>query len=198
MITVIPWIRYIMFIIFIIRNFTDRTGRKQMSIISKITVVLIFGIVGCNGTDKDNRVSITETDRQISKIRLKDLDEQIIDLQKYKGKTIFINFWATWCRPCLEEMPSIEKAQNILRNEEVVFLLASGESAEEIDAFRNAHDYKFNYVRIENSEELGIQVLPTTYIFNPEGKLVFSESGYRNWNEKNNIDMILKIANKNE
>ena len=93
-------------------------------------------------------------------------------------------------------MPSIEKVQNILKNEDLVFLLASGESAEEIDAFRNAHDYKFNYARIENSEELGIQVLPTTFIFNPEGKLVFSEAGNRKWDDKTNIDMILKIANK--
>lgn len=165
-----------------------------MSIISKIIVVLLLGIVGCNGTDKDKPVVTVGTEQQIYKIRLKDLDEQIINLQKYKGKTIFINFWATWCRPCIEEMPSIEKAQHILRNEEVVFLLASGESAEEINAFRNTHDYKFNYIRIENSEELGIQVLPTTYIFNSEGELVFSESGSRKWNEKNNIDMIFKIA----
>ena len=169
-----------------------------MSTISKIIVVMLLGIVGCNETDKDKPVATVGIEQQIYKIRLKDLDEQIIDLQKYKGKTIFINFWATWCRPCLEEMPSIELAQYILRNEEVVFILASAESAEEIEAFRNTHEYKFNFVRIENSEELGIQVLPTTYIINSEGELVFSESGSRNWNENNNIDMILKIANKNE
>jgi len=95
-------------------------------------------------------------------------------------------------------MPSIEKAQHILRNEDVIFLLASGESAEEIEMFRNAHKYKFNYARIENSEELNIQVLPTTFIFSPEGKLVFSEMGYNKWDEKKNIDIILKIAKKNE
>ena len=160
--------------------------------------VLSLVIVACKGRNKDVSVSNTEKDREIDKIRLKDLNEQPINLERYKGKTIFINFWATWCKPCIEEMPSIEKAQNILRNEEVIFLLASGESIEEIDAFRDNRNYKFNYVRIENSEDLGIQVLPTTYIFNPEGKLVFSETGYRQWNEKNNIDMILKIANKNE
>ena len=95
-------------------------------------------------------------------------------------------------------MPSIEKAKNTLQNENVIFLMASGESTEEIEAFRKTRKYDFNYILIENSEELGIQVLPTTYIFNPQGELVFSESGYRNWNEKDNIDMIRKMASKHE
>jgi len=163
--------------------------------IPKISVALLFGIFGCNGGDKDKTASNTGKNLEIDKIRLKDLNEQPINLEKYKGKTVFLNFWATWCKPCIEEMPTIEKAQNILWKEDVVFLLASGESAEEIDAFRNAHDYEFNYVRIENSEELNIQTLPTTFIFGPEGKLVFSEMGYRKWDEKNNIEMIRKIKN---
>ena len=80
----------------------------------------------------------------------------------------------------------------------MVFLLASAETIEEIDAFRKLHSYPFNYVQIQNSEELGIEGLPTTFIFNKEGKLVFSESGYRKWDEKSNIDTILKIINTNE
>jgi len=169
-----------------------------MIIIRKISVALLFGIIACKGGDKDKSASLTGKDREIVKIRLKDLNGQPINLDKYKGKTIFLNFWATWCKPCIEEMPTIEKAQNILQNEDVVFLLASGESAEEIDAFRIAHDYKFNYARIENSEEINVQTLPTTFIFNPNGELVFSETGYRKWDEKNNIDMIRKTSNKND
>ena len=161
-----------------------------------ICFVLLFGLLGCNGESKDKTVPVIRQDREFDKVKLTDLKRRPIDLKQYEGKTVFINFWATWCKPCIEEMPSIEKVQNIMKNEDLVFLLASGESAEEIDAFRNAHDYKFNYARIENSEELGIQVLPTTFIFNPEGKLVFSEAGNRKWDDKNNIDMILKIANK--
>lgn len=169
-----------------------------MSIINKIFFLVLFGVFGCDGTDQEKSVSIIESERQFYNIRITDLNGQTINLQKYKGKTIFINFWATWCGPCLAEMPSIEKAQNILKNKEVVFLFASAETVEEIEAFRNVHNYKFNYIRIENSEELGIQVLPTTFIFNSKGKLVFSEAGYRKWNEKVNIDMILKIENEND
>lgn len=95
-------------------------------------------------------------------------------------------------------MPSIEKAQDILQNENVVFLFASAETIEEIGTFRKLHSYPFNYVQIQNSEELSIDGLPTTFIFDKEGKLVFSESGYRKWDDKNNIDTIPKIINTNE
>jgi hypothetical protein len=49
-------------------------------------------------------------------------------------------------------------------------------------------------VKAGNMEELNIMGLPTTLIFNPDGKLAFSEMGYRKWDEKTNIDLILKIA----
>ena len=169
-----------------------------MIIIRKISIVLLFGLLSCNGVDKSKSVTAIEKDRPFDIIRLKELNEQPVNLEKYKGKTVFINFWATWCKPCIEEMPTIEKAQTILNKEDIVFLIASGESAEEIDAFRKAHNFHFNYLQVQNSEELNIQGLPTTFIFNKDGKQVFSESGYRKWDEKNNIDMLLKIINKNE
>ena len=146
--------------------------------------------LSCKGVKKDKPVT-TVPDNTLEKVKLTDLKNNSISLRQYAGKTIFINFWATWCKPCIAEMPTIEKAQNILKNEEVVFLMASSEAKEEIDAFGKAHNFNFNYYQILNSEELAIEGLPTTFIFNKEGKLVFSESGYRKWDEKNNINMIL-------
>jgi thiol-disulfide isomerase/thioredoxin len=169
-----------------------------MTIIQNIICVILVGFISCNSVNENNPVVIPQPDREIDKIKLTDLKNEPVDLNQYAGKTIFINIWATWCKPCLQEMPSIEKAQNILRNKNIVFLLASAEAIEEIDTFRKLHAYPFNYVQIQNSEELGIQSLPTTFIFNKKGKLVFSESGYRKWDDKNNIDTILKIIYTNE
>jgi thiol-disulfide isomerase/thioredoxin len=163
--------------------------------ISSLSVVLL--VIGCKEVNKDKIVTILP-DTTFEKVKLADLKSNSFSLKQYAGKTIFLNFWATWCRPCIEEMPTIEKAQTILNKEDIVFLIASSESAEEIDAFRKAHNFNFNFLQVQNSEELNIQGLPTTFIFNKEGKLVFSESGYRKWDEKNNIDMLLKITNKNE
>ena len=131
-------------------------------------------------------------------MKLKDLNNQLIDLTRYKNKIVFINFWATWCRPCIEEMPSIDRAQTKLQNENIEFLVASNEELDRIQSFIKNHDLKLNYVKLENFEELKIQALPTTFIFDWEGELVFSETGYRKWDDPENIDMITKIINSHE
>ena len=163
-----------------------------------ITIILLTGIIACNNAAKEKPADSAKLNREIEKIKLTDFKGKPISLKQYQGKTIFINFWATWCKPCIYEMPSIAEAQSMLQNEKIIFLLASNESAEQIKDFSNAHNYKFYYVIIENSEEMNVQALPTTFIFNRKGNLVFSETGSRKWNEKNNIDLILKIAKEND
>ncbi|MEO5945426.1 MAG: TlpA disulfide reductase family protein [Chitinophagaceae bacterium] len=166
-----------------------------MTTCQKISFLLLLCILGCKETEKD-KAPAAPSDRLFDKVRLTDLENNSIDLKQYNGKTVFLNFWATWCKPCIVEMPSIEKAQNILENEEIVFLMASSEMVEEINAFKVNNKYKFVYARVENSEEIGIQALPTTFIFDREGVLVFSEMGSRVWDDKNNIDMIRTIISK--
>lgn len=164
----------------------------------KLYYLLLLILLSCSGGTKDQSASTPASEIELNKVKLKELNGQVIDLSQFKGKTIFINFWATWCKPCLQEMPSIERAQAQLKNENIVFLLASNEEPEEIEQFKNKHNYSFQYVRIENLEALNIVALPTTYIFNSEGKLKFSESGSRNWDDISSIELITKIMNDHE
>jgi thiol-disulfide isomerase/thioredoxin len=163
-----------------------------------IIALFLLGNFACTERKQEQQTPAVEVVNEMNKIRLTSLNGQPISLKEYKGKIIFINFWATWCKPCIEEMPSIQEAQEILQNKDIIFLMASGESPEQIQQFKTGNPYQFNYVRIENIEEMNVQALPTTFIFNRKGNLVFSEMGYRNWAEKNNIDLINKIANENE
>jgi thiol-disulfide isomerase/thioredoxin len=165
--------------------------------ISCITiVVLLIVATGCNDRRSETSQSSSEPVREIDKIRLTDMQGKAISLKQYSGKTVFINIWATWCKPCVEEIPSIKEAENILQERGIIFLMASEESPDQIIEFSNTHNFKLNYVRIENSEEMNIRALPTTFIFNGKGDMLFSETGVRKWNEKNNIDTIIKIANQ--
>lgn len=149
---------------------------------------LFFGCLACTG-DKGN---------DIAKVKLKELTGQSIDLAQFEGKAVFINFWATWCKPCILEMPSIAAAQEKLKNENVVFLLASNEEPDQIEKFIKTHSYDFHYVHLENMEALQIQALPTTFIFNSEGKMKFSEMGFKTWDEPANIELITEIMNDHE
>lgn len=160
-----------------------------------IAIVLLMVLSGCKSPTEQEPRSSTAL-REFERIRLTDLKGQSINLAEHKGKTIFLNFWATWCKPCISEMPSIEAAQKMLKTENIVFLFASNESAEDIQQFISNNDYNFNYVCVENLEEMNVSALPTTFIFNHNGDLVFSEAGFREWNEKDNIDLLKKLAQK--
>ncbi len=167
-----------------------------MNLIYKIAVILTLGMAGCKGELK--KQPITSGNTEIDRVKLTDLNNRSIDLGQYSRKVLFINFWATWCKPCIIEMPSIQNAQDILKNENIEFLIGSNETTEQIEKFKSEHEYNFNYVRVENLEELNITAIPATFIFNKESKLVFSEMGFRKWDAPENIELIRKIIKNHE
>jgi thiol-disulfide isomerase/thioredoxin len=167
-----------------------------MTFLSKICIAILLGFSACQSGDKDTTDIAVKNNRAISRLKLVNLSGQSIDLSQYKGKTVFVNFWATWCKPCVEEMASIEKAQFQLQKNLVVFLLASNEAFSEISQFSANSGYKLNFVRIDNFEEQDIQALPTTFIFDSFGNLIFSESGMRKWDEPGNIQLITNRKTK--
>lgn len=161
----------------------------------KIFLILFF-IVLISANCKNNQTSnIPATGQiEIKKVKLTSLKGESIDLEQFKGKVVFINFWATWCKPCVLEMPTIRNAMDSLRNENIEFLFASDESAVEIEGFEKKYGYRFNYYRADNIEELAIMVLPTTFIFDKNGKQIYSEVGYHDWNETKNLDILLNLV----
>ncbi len=165
-----------------------------MNQLYKLLVILLLLLASCSeGRNENNNTESkipTKALTEFEKIKITELNGSPIDLRQYKGKTLFINFWATWCKPCIKEMPFIQKAMEELKDEEVVFLFASNESLDDIKTFQQKNSYDFHYVKLENLEALNVMTLPTTYIFNAAGKLVFSEMGYREWNSKSNLDLI--------
>jgi len=158
----------------------------------ELLIIYLIAVAGCSSNNKE------QANSGISKIKLEDLNNQSIDLNAYLGKTVFLNIWATWCKPCLQEMPSIENAQAQLKNENIVFLLASNEEVDQIEAFRKKNNYNLEFVHLENFESLKIQALPTTFIFNSDGELKFSEMGSRKWDNAASLDLIKNIIKGHE
>jgi hypothetical protein len=81
-----------------------------------------------------------------------------------------------------------------MKDQHIEFLFASDEGIDQIADFKSSHDYPFNYVQAKNMAQLNIMALPTTYIFDKNGKLVFNEVGTRNWADKENIDLLLNLS----
>jgi len=165
-----------------------------MKILSKILIVISFFLAACDPSSPKQTKNIGEAGFRLSAIKLTSLNGKVFDLGKLKGKTVFLNFWATWCGPCLQEMPAIKNAMKELKDENIVFIFASEEDTDQIEDFSKSHDYGFDFFRIQNLAELNIVALPTTFIFNENGALVFNEMGYRKWDDKENIDLIKKLS----
>ncbi len=154
-----------------------------------IYILLLIGLITqCTSSDK-------KSDSTLNSIALTDLSGKSVSLDLYEGKTVFINFWATWCKPCIQEMPTIATMMEKFKSDKVVFLFASNEDLDQIEKFEKKHSFGFHYVRVDNFEKLNIQALPTTYIFNSDGELEFSEVGFRSWDSAENIELISKIVN---
>lgn len=133
----------------------------------------------------------TSQELALNSFLLKTLQGDTVDMEMYKGKTVFINVWATWCKPCIQEMPSIAAAMETLKDrKDIVFLFASSEEVEEISDFRERRPFPFEYVRLLNLEALQIKAIPATFIYNPSGEMIFGEEGFRNWNSPDNLKLI--------
>ena len=154
--------------------------------------LIVFGsILSLNAQETPAK---KEKTRALPSVEVKTTDAKTVNTSTFAndGKPIVICFWATWCKPCVEEMPTIKNAINSLKEQDIQFLFASDESKEEIEAFDKEHQFGFNYVKTNNIEQFGIIGLPTTFIFDKEGKKIFSEMGYRKWDEKDNLDILFK------
>ncbi len=108
-----------------------------------------------------------------------------IDFNQFRDQVIVLNFWATWCPPCVAEMPSFQDLYEDY-NSEVVFLFVANDKAKKVHTFMREQDYSFpNYY--ENSitpPELVSNSLPTTYIINKKGDIVMKKKGAYNWNSE--------------
>ena len=112
---------------------------------------------------------------------LTDTSGKVHKLSQYKGKWVLVNFWATWCPPCLEEIPDLIALHENKKNNLVVLGIALDyRNAEQVKDFTEG--LMVSYPIILGDQKLAGQIgpvdgLPTTYLYNPQGKLVAHQLG---------------------
>ena len=141
----------------------------------------------CNSSVSQN-TKLTDLEYMELKTSFVDLENKKVDLSSFKGKRIIINYWATWCSPCIKEMPALLEAQNILQNHNYIFLLVSNETITRISRFKDDKKYNFNFLKSSGPNEIiGIYSLPTSYIFDQKGKKVETIVGTLDWDSDQTI-----------
>ena len=135
-------------------------------------------------------ISCQPEDTFISKIKLTDLKGEALDSEQFDNKIVILNLWATWCTPCIREMPDLVKMQNELP-EDFVLLLASDESLEKIQQFTERRPFDLTFAQIQTSvESLGVYSLPTTFIIGRDGQLLETLVGARKWDRTEQIEQL--------
>ena len=118
---------------------------------------------------------------------LKDMDGRLHRLSDYRGQVVIVNFWATWCPPCREEMPSMQRAWEQLRKEGIVMLgINVGEDEDTIFAFTGSYPVDFPLLLDRDSSVIqrwSVMGLPTTFVVDPEGRLRYRAIGGRAWDD---------------
>lgn len=125
-------------------------------------------------------------------VQLSETDYNWTPLASLKDRVVFLNFWATWCPPCVAELPEIQKAYE-KHGESVAFLLVTSQEPSVVEAFMEKHGYDLPVVYTEYAapKVFTHRAIPTTYIISPEGKIVVKKSGAVNWDSKS-TDRIFK------
>ncbi len=155
----------------------------------------ILFLLSCSTKETTTTDQLPE--KLVDRIQLVDMDGNAIDLGQYRGKTIFLNYWATWCKPCIAEMPDIDECAKILADEDFVFLAASDEKIDKISSFLQESNYSFTIVHSKRSVfDMDIMALPTTMIINKEGEIVYNEVGARKWNSEAEINKLRSYASE--
>lgn len=161
-----------------------------------LPALMASALMGCgNGNkplaDSSSGEATATQSVTLESLQLTNLDGSAYDLSALAGKRVFVNFWATWCKPCLAEMPSIDRATEALGDKNVIMIAASDEKPERILNFRDKFDYQF--IILSTTADLAtlqVYALPTTFIFDEQGQMVYKEAGAREWDSKESIDLI--------
>lgn len=125
-----------------------------------------------------------------SEITVYDLNTKPILLSSFKNKVVLINFWATWCAPCIEELPSLNKLAGHFP-EELIILAISNERTDDIKNFLMAFpDFHSNFIpsnmgRNQMLAYFNIRAFPETYILSTDGKLHKKIIGPQKWDSEN-------------
>lgn len=140
--------------------------------------------------------SLDVVDRALPEFDLASLDGQQWQADSLSGKPWVINFWATWCPPCIEEIPSMNKAWETLESQGVGMLaINAGEGVDAVNSFMQkiAIDFPVLLGDMDTLPNWSVRALPTTIVVNADGEVVYEALGPREWDDEELLKRVLEL-----
>lgn len=156
-----------------------------------IAVILLAGlaviIFGTQKEDSPGRAIKAVVGQKIPELALTDAAGNSYDLQKLKGRVLFISFWAPWCQPCREEMPSIQALYNRFKDNPQfqMMTILYREDLAKAEAYLKENNFKLPVFLDSNgatAEAFGVTGIPETYLVDKKGILRERHIGPEDWN----------------
>ena len=128
--------------------------------------------------------------------KLVDIKGEPVDFTQSRNKVVLINFWATWCPPCIAEMPSLQELYEDYKDQ-IDFYFVSNEKEDVLKTFmdKNGYDFNVQIPKTEYPEVFDVSSIPRTFLIDRSGSIVMDKAGAANWNSKKvreTIEVLLK------
>ena len=161
-------------------------------------------------TQVKQKIRIGKKERKLSKFKgspippdliLKDLNNKTVDLHQLKGKVVLVNFWASWCPPCVHEMPSMERLKNRFSAKDFIILgVNMAEDKKTVTQFLNTKvNVSFPILFDSDGKALkqwGVFAFPTSYVIDKAGNIRYALYGGIDWENQNVLKIITGLINE--
>lgn len=138
----------------------------------------------------------------IKPVAFNDVNGKAIDISHYKGKVIMVNMWATWCPPCIRELPAIERLATKFKSEDFVLLPISidAEGKQQVQPFLNSLGMTGFSSYYDPEQNLGkvfpLDTIPATFILDQNGQLIAFVRSFVDWDDAKVISLIQSFIDK--
>ena len=165
--------------------------------ILKIIFFLLFSFYHAEAND-NNELIFHNSPKKIEALNLKKLDGTSVNLRNISNNYLIINFWATWCPPCIKEIPDLLEIQEKFKEKiKLVFISVDSSPEKVIPNFIKKNKFKNFDVYTDQqflaSKNLNIKIMPTTIIVNKELFEIARITGYAKWLDKSFIKKIEEL-----
>tara|TARA_B100001559_G_C16388472_1_gene570003 strand:- start:526 stop:1035 length:510 start_codon:yes stop_codon:yes gene_type:complete len=149
-------------------------------------------------SDDNNQQLLIKDPKKVEIFSMKDINDTEKKISSSENKILLLNFWATWCAPCIKEIPElIELKKKFKNNVEIYFLSVDSNVKKTVPKFLRKNKLEslliFNDEKLKVSSKFGVKVMPTTVIINKNFEEVAQVKGYVDWSSSKYIDLIKKF-----
>lgn len=158
-------------------------------LLGAVIIIAGFSLLNCN-TKK------TEPTSAAPDSELVDANNKPVNFSQFKGKIVLINNWASWCPPCIAEMPSIQNLKNNLNNKDYVFVMVSyDDKPEKALRFIQKKNFDFEVYFPGKKYPFHTESIPATFVLDANGKVIAEYNGMAQYDKPEVIEKFKSLIN---